>query len=599
MSSKLRTLTICFCFSIFIGGIDPTISAALQGFAPQPMRLAVSAAKNTVPVGGKGQLTITFLDTRYHPTANDVRRVIEIRPETTPSTGEVKLPQSIEAMPGQWELTVEFLALKTGRVIIRATSKGLATASVLLKVQPRVSSSRSPMPEAWAADAPRLEIVPTASGGVPANGISRIGFYIAMDRPSPSETRVRIESHPSCVLLYEGANTRPNEGTLIIVLPPNEENSLEVKARAYQAGGVTISAQALPDGQRTEGSLRFDAPVPTSLSFEEDPLSIPASAAGVPLMVHVADQDSIRMGQFQGSWNVTVSPSGNAEAVHIQPGTFQLSPQSPARAVFLSVANLPYTEELQIYALTDNGSLRGAMKRLGFQSVVGGLKVILPPEINSNVPTEVKALFLNKDLKQEASADFQRRVTFLSDRGKFTPDSVLVENGENHATSMFVARETGQKAEIRISTRGVEVATVEVLIVMALWLLVLIAMGSGAVGGLARFFYYHEESWDIWPKKAAKGWNPGLVGNAAFCGVFGVVALLMGRYGLVQPLDPQHNYSLSVNLVYTPAGGFLWGIAGGFAGIGVLHLLADKLGLADALQRRAKQKPNPVPVSDG
>ena len=110
------------------------------------------------------------------------------------------------------------------------------------------------------------------------------------------------------------------------------------------------------------------------------------------------------------------------------------------------------------------------------------------------------------------------------------------------------------------------------------------------IGGLARFFYYTGESWDITPKKTGNGWNPGLAGNAAFCGVFGVVALLMAEYSL-HPLDPGHQLAFTNNLIHTNPGAFLQGIAGGFIGVGILELLASKLGLADALQRRAKQAP--------
>jgi hypothetical protein len=45
----------------------------------------------------------------------------------------------------------------------------------------------------------------------------------------------------------------------------------------------------------------------------------------------------------------------------------------------------------------------------------------------------------------------------------------------------------------------------------------------------------------------ATGWNPGLVGNAAFSAVFGVVLFLMTKYGLIQPIfDLQQSTMSSV-----------------------------------------------------
>jgi hypothetical protein len=210
--------------------------------------------------------------------------------------------------------------------------------------------------------------------------------------------------------------------------------------------------------------------------------------------------------------------------------------------------------------------------------------VIIPAEVNSKARIPVTALLLKKDRDQEAATEFRRIVTFHADMGKFEPESVIVESGGTEARTIFVSDSAGQRPEIRVSTRGVDIFSARVLVVTALWVMVLSALGAGVIGGLARFFYYSGVSWDILPRKSGKTWNPGLAGNAAFCGVFGAVAFLMAVYSL-HPLDPSHGASAS-SLVHTSQGAFLLGIAGGFIGVGILEILANKLGLADSLQRR-------------
>jgi len=581
-------LAVAFCcFSIPVTGFA-------QSYAPQPARLAVKAAKTTVPVGSKGQILVTFLDRKYQATSNDVPRVIELSQDAKMSSGSVEMPHSVEALPGQKEVQIEFTARKPGRVLIRAASKGLEPGSALLTATPSKAAHGSWPPSVWAQESPKVEIIPDGvASQVPANGTSSIGFFVTLDASSPSETQVRVDCAPQCVLLYDGANTRLAAGSLVITLPPAEQTSSAIRACAYQPGSVTISARAMPQGQASTVPLTFVEPQPASLVFEEQPLSIPLATQSVPLMLHLADQDNIALSRFTGSWHVSVGPAGDAAAVQVQPAQFILSGQTPARGVLLTVNGLPIADELHVFARDDDGSLRAADKKLGFESIVGRLAVLAPAEVNRHTPTNVEVQFLLKDQDREAATEFPRTVTFFTDRGKFDPESVTVQKGENRASSVFTGDDYGMVSEFRVSTWGVDVVKKQLLVVMALSALAAIALGSGAIGGLIRFFYYREGSWDLWPTRKAKGWNPGMIGNAAFCGVFGVVLLLMCRTGLHQILDSQH---LTGDLVHTPSGGFLLGIAGGFVGVGVLELLARTLGLADVLARREKTKVKGAPA---
>jgi hypothetical protein len=554
-----------------------------QVFAPQPMRLSVKAVQTTFPSGTKGQFWITFLDRAYQPTSNDIKRRIDLKLDSSVSSGMVELRQSVDALPGQKQVPVVFTPQKPGRVLIRIESKGLQSGSVFLTVSTAKKSAL--VPPALAQDSPRLDIF-NSTPPVPANGTSVVGFYVTLDGPSQGPTSVRIDSNPPCVLLYAGENTRPANGSITIVIPPEAQQSLEVQARTSQSGTVRLLARALPQGPVFETTLTFLEPQPSSLAFEEIPLSI--SLSGGRLGIQIADQNNISLRSFSGSWNVNAKASNNADPIRFDPDQFTLSGQTPARDVFLHVTDMPRSEDLLVYATTSDGSLRAAEKKLGFESSLGRLKVIVPLTLNRGDPTTVKAQFLLKGQEREAHTEFPRKVQFFSNGGKFEQEEVMVEKDAAYASSVFVGHELGP-AEIRVSTPGVDIAQITVLLVVSLGQLVAIALASGSIGGLARFFYYREQSWGIWPQKTRLGWHPGAVGNAAFSGVFGVVMLLMTHYGLIQlPLESEHLKKLSASLIHTNGGAFLLGIAGGFIGVAVLELLAKRLGLADALVFRRR-----------
>jgi hypothetical protein len=586
--SRVRLLVFLSRVAVPIIGLCGIPSAPAQLYAPQPMRLQAKTARTTIPPGSKSVLTVSFLDRNYKPTSNDARRVIQLQPETA---GIVDVGRNVEGLPGQREVTVPFVGLKPGRVLIRVLSNSLEPAAVLVTIAVSKASGGFLLPQAWAADSLSARVVVTSVRAVPANGTSLSPFVVALDQVSALETEVRIDSAPPCVLLYSGRNTRLTNGSLIITIPSGEQSSQEVQAQTTKPGVVTVSVRVLPVGRPAQTTLEFEDPRPVSLAFEDNPTSISVGAQNVPLLLQVADQDNIPLSRLSGTWNVSVRSSVNTEDIHLDPDHLVLSSRVPHSYILLSVSDRFLSEEIQLFATAEHNPLRAAQKQLGFQSSVGRLRVIVPNQVNRNIRIPVTAFFLQKGRDQEAATEFRRTVTFHADQGKFDPESVVVESGGTEADTVFVAQQPGQRPEIRVSTRGVDVFTTQLLVVTALWVLVLFALGGGVIGGLARFFYYGGgESWDIMPKKAGNCWNPGLAGNAAFCGVFGVVSLLMTEFS-VYPLDQEHYVAFTSNLLHTSSGAFLQGIAGGFVGVGILEILAHRLGLADALQRRAGLAP--------
>lgn len=363
--SRVYPFPFLFCVPVVVIGLCAIPSAFGQLYSPPPLRLQAKTPRTTIPPGAQSTLTVSFLDRNYRPTANDSGRKIELQPQTA---GIVNVRRSIEAMPGQREVNVRFVGLKTGRVLIRVLSKDLDPAAVLVTIAASKSSSGFLLPHVLAAGTPNAEIVVTGVRSIPANGKSLSPFVATLDQVSATATQVRIDSTPPCVLLYSGRNTRPANGSLIVMIPPGEQSSLEVQAQTTHPGAVTISARVLPGGRPAQTTLDFEEPRPVSLAFDDNPASISVGAQNVPLRLQVADQDNIPLPRLRGKWTVSVHSSGNAEAIHLDPNPLTLSPQVSQSYVLLSVSDRLLAEELDLVATVEHEPLRAAEKHLGFQS---------------------------------------------------------------------------------------------------------------------------------------------------------------------------------------------------------------------------------------
>src|SRR5262249_4711540 len=120
-------------FAILALGLIGTVSGFCQRYAPEPKRIQIRTARTTIPLRSQGELTLLFLDRNYRPTTLDAKRAIELQVEPA---GAVDLRRFNDAQPGQHELAVPFTGAKPGRVWIRALSKGLEPAAVLITIIP-------------------------------------------------------------------------------------------------------------------------------------------------------------------------------------------------------------------------------------------------------------------------------------------------------------------------------------------------------------------------------------------------------------------------------------------------------------------------------
>jgi len=98
------------------------------------------------------------------------------------------------------------------------------------------------------------------------------------------------------------------------------------------------------------------------------------------------------------------------------------------------------------------------------------------------------------------------------------------------------------------------------------WALLLVATAAGMLGGLARLFYREREA-QFLPRRVNGHLQRGLLLDASFSGLFGVILFLMVDLGLLHQFADQleHNETRLA---------FLIAVAGGFAGVLVLQSMS-------------------------
>jgi hypothetical protein len=103
-------------------------------------------------------------------------------------------------------------------------------------------------------------------------------------------------------------------------------------------------------------------------------------------------------------------------------------------------------------------------------------------------------------------------------------------------------------------------------VLAARWAVVLLAIAAGLLGGLARWFYRERET-DFLPHRVDGRLKRGLILDACFSGLFGVILFLLVDVGLL------HQFAEQLEHDETRVA-FLLGVSGGFAGILVLQSMS-------------------------
>ena len=542
--------------------------------ASPPLRLRLKAERHTVAVGGTVRLTLEFQDRYYKPVANDRQRIVTL--EQAPVKGRAgrgKIsPQRVTVEGGVSSFSeIRFEGLEPGRVLIRALSEGLTPAQTLLSVVPR---QRSWLGELWdtsvyAQEPIALEIFPDEFGELPANGKTPAEFFVILVAdPEPGQkVRVRFQASPG-KLRYQGEE----QPVFIETLDLENFQTKEISLLSSTPGTVRVSARALPDGPSVEVEVKFVPPKPDAITFEFDSPEIPSNLTEVPVTVKLVDDAKFPLNVLKTIYRIALSCSNDPEAVQFTPPIVALGPDQAVARATLEFNRFPGLE-VQLLAKDEAGKLGPGQQTLRLQRLIHGLQVSGRKAVHRRSQGNQLTLHLVDEKGDHQKADQRRTIFLQAERGKLEPKTVEIPKGEEHAEVEYQAPDTVGMDTVRIESTGLEAGVLEIRVVTAITVLLFFAGLGGLFGGVTRQVYKTGVR-RILPRWVKGYLQLGLLGNALFSLVFGVIFYQAVKLGLVQAIQglfAGDNYHLEHRSV-----AFFFGVLGGFAGVVLLDWLLDR-----------------------
>jgi len=266
--------------------------------------------------------------------ANDRERTIylEMRSAGPAETGSGDVaPRQATAPPGG-AVTSSFRASRPGRLLIRATSDGLAPAQELVTVVAGRSGLLEmlvPPVHAWTDDA--FAIYPKDHLPVPVNGSSTALFTVTVGRKVEKNevVRVRIATRPAVPVTYDG---REAPGFAEFEIPEGNSNSRQIEISSERPRLVSVSArivEARPAelrGTRDEdvAAVKFVPPRPERVVLKPDQTG--ASPLWLPLTVGLEDTEHTAITALDQAHTIELS---SRSSVSFDRKRLQLSPAKP------------------------------------------------------------------------------------------------------------------------------------------------------------------------------------------------------------------------------------------------------------------------------
>lgn len=314
----------------------------------EPARLRLTLEQTTVAVGNSAPVTLEFLDQSFEPTANDRDRVIELDVRATDgsvrSQGEIS-PSTLVISGGERSFPgIRFTPAESGRVIIRATSDGLARAETLATVVFERSSRLGNflVPEAHAQPDRAFQLEPPSPDPIPLNQTSTANLWIALNLSAAERLTWKIETTPAVAIRYNGeekagfAHVSIDKGMLSAefqLLQPSKPSS------------VNVCARLLPEGPEEHVDVEFVAAEPTRISFRNAPYTAAPYERIVPLEIGLVDQGERYLEVLGSAHLIELDPSAR-----LSRGQLKLDPDSPTGHVEVRLAPIRLGGELQLVA---------------------------------------------------------------------------------------------------------------------------------------------------------------------------------------------------------------------------------------------------------
>ena len=297
-----------------------------------PGRLKLTIDKTTLRVGEDARLRVGFLDRDYRPVANDRERTIyfETRSAGPAETGSGDIAPRQATVATAGAASSGFRATRQGRLLIRATSDGLAPAQELVTVVAGRSGLLEilvPAVHAWADDT--FAIYPKDHLPVPVNGSSTALFTVTVGRRVEKNevVRVRIATRPAVPVSYDG---RESPGFAEFEIPEGNSNSRQIEISSEKPRLVSVSArivEARPAARRGDEDVavvQFVPPRPERVVVRPDQTD--ASPLWLPLTVELEDSEHTAITALDQAHTIEMS---SRRGVSFDRRRLQLSPTKP------------------------------------------------------------------------------------------------------------------------------------------------------------------------------------------------------------------------------------------------------------------------------
>lgn len=544
-----------------------------------PLRLGLKVERNTLPSGKSTRITARFLDRFYQEVPNDGTRVVEFgfaappaqkgdntgnalqKPKTDPGTFSEK---KVTVGTGADAAYTTFKSQQTGRVIITATTPGLDPAQTVLVVTKPAPSLLSQLldPVAYALNY-KLDVWPKKVMQVQANGIERAPYNLSIVPPPPSGTRVRVRVDWPATIIYDGS-PRGTEVNVVFADDSGVVNDISVIS-GTAAPQVNFQAKVLPDGEELSRLVEFTPPRPSRVRFDEDVKEILSTQHRIPISLGLTD-DSGNPLQADAEKHVTLKKENDDDQVSFDPPAVVFSPsqnQFFAQTV-VQLKGLPQSGEITLLAESPD-NLKPARKTIKIRSPIERVTLTGPSEVSRGASAEYTVQLTDKD-GNPTPADWDRKITLISDYGKFIPDELIISKQQAARKVQYVSADTTGRVSLKAESGGLKGGTRDIVLITSLNWLFIAALIGGLLGGAVRYFWVAEKSNETRPIN----WRA-LIGAAVGSIICGLFLFLAMKLGLSRALG-----ALALPLDYgTWLVAFFFGGIGGFAGPKVFEWLVS------------------------
>ncbi len=287
-------------------------------------------------------------------------------------------PASITVPAGALSGGASFTARSPGRVVVRASSAGIAPGEDLLSIVGGAAASTFSwlFPVVEADSAPAIEVHPRTRS-LPLNGLSTAPLWVLLDRPlgHGEALRVRLITDPPVPMQHRGEKT---VGFADVELKEGEDRSDPVELLPSELGRVRVFAQGGGAPAHEQATVDFVAPLAVQIMFDPDQQTIRPHQSALPLAVRVADQDGIKIRTLATAHEIEVVSASDDSTVSFDPRPiFTLAPGHAAQQITVGLRSLPPGGELHLLARDKEGDLATGFATLLLQSPLPVVSAVL------------------------------------------------------------------------------------------------------------------------------------------------------------------------------------------------------------------------------